>query len=260
MEIEKLQIKYLLINSHIKDSSTPLIRHQKILPHLSIVQSVKGSYGIKIGNRDTESTESGGFFIAPANTLQTIDHNLDPKSQTMENRWLFIDMVINGKYRPDFIYDFPTILPRERQSEMNSLFEELFHADDIFDKYSICYQIMKLLLSLGTPKVSIHGKDLQNVISYIIQNYSSPITMEDLANAAHMSQSNLHAIFKKQFAISPISYINHYRITLAAEELLQTDKPIGDIAKSVGIPDQLYFSKLFKKIHGASPREYRNIN
>ena len=84
--------------------------------------------------------------------------------------------------------------------------------------------------------------------------------MEDLAGVAHMSQSNLHAVFKKQFAISPISYINHYRVTLATEELLQTDKPIGDIARSVGIPDQLYFSKLFRKMFGTSPREYRNNN
>lgn len=260
MDIEKLQIKYMLNNSHKKDSTSPLVRHQKILPYLSIVQSVKGSYSIKIGNRPTECTGSGGFFIAPANTLQVIDHNLDPESKTMENRWLFIDIVINGKYRPDFIYDFPTLVPKETQTEMNSLFDELFENDDIFDKYSICYRIMKLLISLGTPKISIHCKDLQNVISYIVQNYSATITMEDLADIAHMSQSNLHAVFKKQFAISPISYINHYRITLAAEELLQTDKQIGDIAKAVGIPDQLYFSKLFKKIYSVSPREYRNNN
>lgn len=260
MEIEKLQIKHLKNDGHKRDKTSPAMSQQKILPHLSIVQSVKGSYGIKIGNRTMESTGDGGFFIAPANILQTIEHNLNPQSGTMENRWLFVDMVINGKYRPDFIYDFPTILPKEKQTEMNSLFDELFDTDDIFDKYSICYRIMKLLISIGTPKESIHGKTLQNVISYIIQNYSSPITMEELAGIAHMSQSNLHAVFKKQFAISPISYINHYRITLAAEELLQTDKPIGDIAISVGIPDQLYFSKLFKKIYGVSPRAYRNTN
>lgn len=257
MKIEKLQIKYMFIDSHSKDISTPLTQHQQILPYLSIVQSMEGSYGIKLGARKAEQTGSGGFFIAPANILQTIDHNLDPETKAMKNRWLFIDMVINGKYRPDFIYDFPTLIPKEKQKQMNLLFDELFSTDDIFDKYSICYQIMKLLISIGTPKESIHGRALQNVITYIIQNYSSPITMEELAGIAHMSQSNLHAVFKKQFAISPISYTNHYRITLAAEELLQTDKQIGDIAKSVGIPDQLYFSKLFRKMYGMSPRDYR---
>ena len=64
MDIQKLQIKYILNDGHEKDHTMTLVQHQKILPYLSIVQSVKGSYVIKLGNRNTEHTESGGFFIA----------------------------------------------------------------------------------------------------------------------------------------------------------------------------------------------------
>lgn len=260
MEIEKLQIKMITTGTSLRTASSPFVYQQKVLPSLSIVQSVKGSYSIKLGNGSIHNTDSGGFFIAPANVLQTIEHHIDQESKIMNNRWLFIDMVINGKYRPDFIYDFPTIIPKENQAEMNSLFDELFMCKNIFDRYSICYQIMKLLIAMGSPKKSSYNKDLENVISYIIQNYNSNISVETLSIIAHMSQSNFYAVFKKQFAISPISYINNYRITMAAEKLLQTTNTIGDISKSVGFSDQLYFSKLFRKMYGISPREYRQQN
>lgn len=72
-----------------------------------------------------------------------------------------------------------------------------------------------------------------------------------------MSESNFYAVFKKHMGVSPISYINHYRMSIAAERLLETNRTATEIGYSVGISDPLYFSKLFKKTYGITPRGYR---
>ena len=49
-----------------------------------------------------------------------------------QERWIFIDILINKKYSIDNLFDFPTILPREQTAEMNRLFDELFETPTIF--------------------------------------------------------------------------------------------------------------------------------
>ena len=59
--------------------------------------------------------------------------------------------------------------------------------------------------------------------------------------------------------ISPIAYLNNYRMSVAADRLADTPDTISEISYSVGIQDPLYFSKFFKKTYGMAPKEYRFI-
>jgi len=72
-----------------------------------------------------------------------------------------------------------------------------------------------------------------------------------------MSESNFFTVFKKVLGNSPISYLNHYRLSIAADRLIETSQAINEIGYSVGFNDALYFSKLFKKTYGSTPKEYR---
>lgn len=260
-EINKIEIKYKRMGTG-ESLKMDGLCHQKVLPWLSVAQAVEGSYDVSLGKLSgrRHNTGEGGIFIAPPNVPQTIIHRANKESGRMKIRWIFLDVVINGVYRPEQLFDFPLVIEGYARERMDLLLTELFSAEDICDKYSIYYRIIKLLFTLGKKKIIIKNNSMESVMDYIYANYAQTITVSGLASMVYMSESNFYGMFKKQFGISPLSYVNRYRLSIASELLLRTDSRISDIAESVGFSDPLYFSKMFRKSYAVSPSEYRRIN
>ena len=146
------------------------VRHEKVLPYLSVVQAVEGNYDIKFGNDKIHNTGKGGYFIAPANIHQTIIHNADEVSGRMTCRWAFLKVKINDVYYFEDIYSFPTILPHCIKNEMNTIFKTLFGTDSVVDKYICYYQIVKLLLSVSREKEH-HMSSYIGIATTFIKNH-----------------------------------------------------------------------------------------
>ena len=257
MDIEKIHIEYVRKSGFSSDVCNGFC-HIKVLPYLSVVQAVEGSYDIQLDNGRTYNTGNGGFFIAPSNVQQRIIHNTDRTSKKMICRWVFIKIKINDIYSFDKKFSFPTILPQNIKSEMNAVFDRLFCADNTFDEYICYYEIIKLLSLVANEKEKILPAYMEQALCYIKDNYSKKISIEDIAKQAHLSSSHLFAVFKKQMSVSPIAFLNNYRMSIAAELLQGTTKSINQIALEVGIDDSIYFNKIFKKYYQMSPTEYRN--
>jgi len=100
-------------------------------------------------------------------------------------------------------------------------------------------------------------RDLQEIKEYIDRHYADTIHLDDLAEKFFINKYHLTRAFKEQFG----STINHYQIQLRithAKQLLRfSDHPIEQIASECGIEDPNYFSRLFKKVEGLTPNEYR---
>lgn len=96
-----------------------------------------------------------------------------------------------------------------------------------------------------------------NVKRYIASNYALDLTLERLAEMAHLSKYYLVHSFTKEYGLSPISYLNEVRIKTGKELLESTDYSIGQIAQSTGFSSQSYFSQSFKNACGQTPAEYR---
>ena len=66
--------------------------------------------------------------------------------------------------------------------------------------------------------------------------------------------------FKVLTGRSPSKYLNDLRIRQSQSLLIKTDMSVAEIAMNVGIPDQFYFSRLFRSVTGTSASEYRKLN
>ncbi len=236
------------------------IRHEKTLPFLSVVQAIEGSYDISLNGKNAQNTGEGGFFIAPSNVMQTITHNTNKSTGVMTARWVFLNVKVNGFYYIDNLLDFPAILPENKKVELSAAFDEVFRENvTVCDRYIAYYKIIKILISVSNPKSNGENSELFKTLEYIKKNHQRPITVSELSANANMSEASFYRLFKKQVGNSPIKYLNNYRLSLAADMLVNTKLSIQAISEAVGIADSVYFNKLFKRNYQMPPSEYRKV-
>lgn len=142
------------------------------------------------------------------------------------------------------------------------MIEEYFLKRPFSDKLcgSYLYSILGLL---GRKRIffddnSVRASNrIEQVCRKIIRNYGTDIDISEYAAECNISKSRFLHLFKESTGTSPQNYIISIRIKKACELLENTDLSILKVAEQVGICDQNYFSRLFKKHTGISPTEYR---
>ncbi|WP_432631147.1 response regulator [Brotaphodocola sp.] len=94
---------------------------------------------------------------------------------------------------------------------------------------------------------------------YICANYMKDLSVQKMADMVNYSEPYFCRVFKQSFGQNFTSYLTEYRINMAKKMLEQPTVNVKDIGKMVGYEDSNYFTKVFKRIAGQSPTEYRNI-
>ena len=128
---------------------------------------------------------------------------------------------------------------------------------------SIRMQIMWRLLAEHLPHQPVStASDLteyeriRKILSYIEQNYMNRITLTDISESLHLCESECTRLFKRHMNTTLFAFLQEYRIERSLE-YLNTKESISAIAEKTGFSDSNYYSKVFSKIKGCSPREYR---
>lgn len=98
---------------------------------------------------------------------------------------------------------------------------------------------------------------IKEIILAVDMDLARPLTLSYFAEMLNVNSSYLSGLFKKKTGISLTAYITKRRILRAADLLLTSQLPIKTIAEQVGIADVHYFSRIFKKETGQTPRQYR---
>ena len=109
----------------------------------------------------------------------------------------------------------------------------------------------------NTERNTIDVDRLKKMMQFIHEHYADKITLGDIAISTNISTRECSRCFQRCIKISPINYLNEHRIRMAAQMLLQTDKNIITISENCGFSSSSYFSKLFQKIMGCTPKNYR---
>lgn len=139
--------------------------------------------------------------------------------------------------------------------QINSFTQEKLHA------------VVKLMETCAshlyvTETVSVGEEDLSRQIEdYIMQNLRTgkEITIEKICDRFEIRRTKLYEISNHTFGMGISEHIRALRIKMACDLLKNTEDRIADIAVETGIPDYNYFTKVFKKIIGMTPREYRKM-
>ena len=97
----------------------------------------------------------------------------------------------------------------------------------------------------------------QKVFQYLIENYRNEITLESVAEIAHLTPTAFCRFFKAATHKTLMEVITDFRINQACSLLSNTDKPILDVCFESGFGNISYFNKKFKAITGNTPKEYR---
>lgn len=106
-------------------------------------------------------------------------------------------------------------------------------------------------------KMDVANEQIQKVIEYIIQNYSTDITLASTATIFHMSESSLSKKFKAFTGYRFKEYVINIRTHAAADALLNTNRSITQIASDCGFSDSNTFGDTFKRVFKVSPSMYR---
>ena len=105
--------------------------------------------------------------------------------------------------------------------------------------------------------VSRKRMELVAVKEYLDEHYTEKIMLEELAEKFFINKFYLSKIFKETYGTTVNNYLISKRITRAKQLLRFTDMTVDEIGVAVGMADANYFSRMFRKVEGISPREYR---
>ena len=113
---------------------------------------------------------------------------------------------------------------------------------------------------IKSPDIKRHASIIDEVIKYVNRHYQENITLEEICKIFSRSRSSISHTFKKETGKSFREYLIQVRLNSAKALLLHSKLSVSEIAFSVGFKDSNYFSNIFKKHIGQSPRKYKNAH
>lgn len=96
--------------------------------------------------------------------------------------------------------------------------------------------------------------------TFIAENISASICLDDLARQVNLSTSYFSAAFKVSFGVSPHSYVVSRRVEYAKHRMLHSDAPLCEIALDCGLADQAHLSRVFRRMTGTTPSAWRRYS
>lgn len=230
------------------------------------IYCIEGSGWFKIAE-ETYQVGKNQYFILPAGVPHQYGSNEnDP--------WTIYWIHFKGKLAQLFAdkLSHPTEIKPSIYSRISGridLFEEIFHTlgmgysrENLLYSCSVFYHFLGTLRYLQQYRNAVKSETNENdlittAIHFMKENIEKKLTLTEIAKHIGYSPSHFSILFSKYTGCSPVNYFNQLKIQQACQLLDFTDMRINQICYKIGIEDSYYFSRLFSKIMGMSPKEYK---
>ena len=250
-------------------------------PFTRIYCVTKGEARLHIGSESIQ-LRPGHLYMIPAYTL----HSYECEGE-FEHYYLHVYEGFKNETNVLEMYQFPTEV-RAQESD-RSLMEQMVAAHpearlpesdpqthdnaSMFTGYVKRYNTLPLwekmrlrgailllfsrFLEKATPRVWTTDERLTKVLAHVHSHLHEEISVETLAEMACVTKPYLIRVFKHEFGIPPLQYINKKKIERAQLLLITEDWTVKEVAWKLGFDDHSYFIRLFKKLIGTTPMDYR---
>ena len=260
------RLLYFMCSGLVTDSRNQFILNQSKLHQQSVInesiQTYKAASDInkkaypyekekalitKLKTGDTEQAKAllndllGYVFFAEGTDLNIV------KSRAIELSSLLSRAAIEGGATSDSILRANNQFLMDIQNT-DTLDDLCYRLQETIDVFTDC--MFNYIPSKGSELI-------KKAIRYISKNFQHTLTLDEVASHVHLNPSYFSTLFKQSTGSSFKEYLNLVRIEESKRLLANTDYSIIDISIAVGFEDQSYFSKVFKKYTGLTPKQYR---
>lgn len=216
---------------------------------LDTVRQHVGGDDLIIVNPNVEHTEAS----SPTNPLEYIVVGIDG---------------LTFRFESEDARGYSVINCRESRTEilfyLRELLAEATNQPEHYDQ--VCQHLLQVLLikllrgrhlTMTIAPVRRGNKECAAARRYIDEHYADPITLDALAELAHVNKYYLVHTFNKEYGITPINYLIDRRIRESKYMLSNTNHSLSQISHVLGFSSPSYFSQSFRRLAGMSPMEYR---
>lgn len=264
MDLSKLSIAF--IDGHertvYKDGLT---QKDKILPYMTVVYPYRGYYQVCLGDEPLwELPYGAGCYITGPGARHTIVHRICDGDDRMMPRWLRFSVMYDHVLDVTGWFSPPLLVTGERAQPFISVVDELLKLKKLpeyvqnFRKLRLSGQLLEALLTVCEFKpVALELERIYPAVLRIKDAYGKPITALELAQVCSMSQATFYRLFRQAVGMTPMQYLEDYRLKQAAQMLLSDQDTLAAIAEKCGYCDEFHLSRNFKRHYGMSPREYK---
>lgn len=225
-----------------------------------------------IGGKGIFMLEDTGFSLQPDDMVIVNPHVRHTETSLPEHPLEYIVLGIQGlsfqTHDPIGHSEFCLLHFREGHSDLRFILRMLLREIQAnhTDREAMCQSLLNVLLlqmqrrrelSLISGAVKPVSRECANVRRYIDSHFKEPLTLDELAEKAHLNKFYMSHEFKAAYGMSPINYMIACRVKESKHLLSTTDYSLSQIAAIVGFSSASYFSQSFKKATGTSPQEYR---
>lgn len=206
------------------------------------------------------SLKPGDCFIIPPNVPNDYIYRTENRKRQSAGYYVHFSGTAAKEVMCRIGVDSIAVL-RGVSDDITRLYESMFYTFRSGDELAALGYLLRIIsaLSVGNRSVlSETDKAVRSAADYINKHYTEEIDYEALAANCNLSRSRFTHIFSDVFGAPPTQYQQNMRLEQAIELLQFSKLSVSEIAHRCGFRDPLYFSRVFRKVKGVSPTEYRN--
>lgn len=131
---------------------------------------------------------------------------------------------------------------------------------DKVESRGIVLQLLSHFLQRAVPRTHCKDNRIETIIGYIRKHIYEPIDVDQLAEQSCLTKDHFIRLFKREVGETPLQYIILRKMEKAQLLLLTDDMPVKKVAYTLSFDDYSYFNRLFKKVTGVTPQNYRHLH